>query len=85
MPRNQSEKLPSCPEAHAYADAIEKMFERGGDIDSNDAQIKRRGLYDAIPRRERLKITDARRATSITYVAVNLLFNIRYIRKNYEK
>ena len=83
MPRNRSEKLPSCPEAHAYANAIEKMFERGGDMDSTDAQIKRMDLYASIPRRERLKITTARRARGITDVAVHLQFNIDYIREHY--
>jgi len=27
MARNQSEKLPSCPEAHAYADTVDLFFE----------------------------------------------------------
>ena len=27
MPRNKSEKLPSCPEAHAYADACEAVLD----------------------------------------------------------
>lgn len=46
MPRNQSEKLPSCPEAHAYAKACEAVIQSE---DEGDAIHVARSAWSSIP------------------------------------
>ena len=77
MPRNRSEKLPSCPEAIAYADAVEKWSLEGAGPGVNLG-------WSDIPFRERKMISIG---TDEAFSARNLRAGRRiraaYIRKHY--
>ena len=80
MPRNRSEQLPSCPAAHAYADAIETWLEDGGH--ESDVPACFVNMWDAMPYEFRTTRDVAHVGYGKTYGAWRLS-NMKYIRETY--
>lgn len=73
MPRNRSEKLPSCPQAHAYADACESVL--NGNASSHKALL----AWRAMPTHRLTEIDNAASTKARNWRRKRITF----IRKNY--
>ena len=79
MPRNKSEQLPSCPAAHAYADAIEAWLKDG----ALESQVPDCffNMWDAMPADFRAT-RDTHHVGASTYEGWRRS-NMNYIREHY--
>ena len=76
MPRNRSEKLPSCPEAIAYADAVEKWLAQDNPRPANLG-------WRSIPTKVRDEIARGAPRTASRPLAFGRRQRMNYIRKTY--